>query len=339
MLRPFFFALFVLVVDLLGACNRQDPTDPPSVDANVEDATGDTTDADEEQPPDTPTDTAEPLDLDPAATDVPDSAPDAETDIVGDVADTADAKPPWKPDITGPSPYCEQQNVDLPMPGSPCTEEGKVRCTGAGAFDAPDTAEPSGLRCVKPNRVTCQKVGNALQWVLAACGPLNPGCDMYDPLDKYGNTGFYGAETMLCQENELGASCCPLDIADLTDPESPSLSARLCDPSANATMCQSKFIGLRHCQFLSEPFDSPTLEETKVTTYASCTDAAAKCRYWYYTKVCPYLYTKECAGLPPDGSGNPGPTAQVCIDLAEEPARCAETCQDLKKAGYPLPTK
>lgn len=283
-----------------------------------------------------PSDTAASTDAEATTTDAPDGS---EPDVAPDVADAPDAKPPWTPDITGPSPVCEQQNVDLPVPGSPCTEEGKVRCTGAGAFDAPDSSEPTGTRCVKPNRVTCQLVGGGLQWVLSACGPLNPACDMWDPLDKYGDTGLYQAETMLCQENELGASCCPHTIADLSDPSAPAWSASLCDPHAGATRCGAQFGDLRRCQFLSEPFESPNLEQSKLTKYASCIDASSKCRYWHYTKVCPALYPRECAGLPPKEDGSPGPWAQVCIDLASEPARCAESCQDLKDASYPLPTQ
>jgi len=81
------------------------------------------------------------------------------------------------------------------------------------------------------------------------------------------------------------------------------------------------------------------LDAVKFTKYSSYLDDAAKCRYRYATTACNSISMFKCTGIPYEQGDGWETTVQACVNLQGEPARCAETCQDLQKAGYQWPTK
>lgn len=227
---------------------------------------------------------------------------------------------------------CQKEAIDLPAPDSACTVEGSVRCTGAGSFSRSDATEPSGVRCIRPNRVICARSDAGLRWQLAACGPPPQSCN------AFAGTNDSAATTMLCQENERGAACCPLEVGDIKSPQSVYWGARLCDAPSGETKCAEPFGMLHRCQFINEAEGGEWLKTIR-GRYDNCAEATAQCRYWYTPSICPPVALNPCTGVDWEERGGWMDTVQACIDPPNEAARCAKNCQDLQKAGYPLPGK
>lgn len=230
---------------------------------------------------------------------------------------------------------CSQVGSNLPLPGEPCTEEGKSRCTNAGAEVVPDSSESSGIRCLRPNRVVCKKSRSGLVWEIVPCPPPPDACNAM--LTWGGTPDLLLAHSMVCEENEFGAGCCPHTIGNFDLPGHVSFRATLCDPQKDVVRCTSPLGEIKRCQFLSQPLDTPALESSKMTTYATCAAAAMQCRYWLTPTECAGIRLETCFRVPGEGA-TPG-LAGGCVDFAAEPPRCATSCQDLEQAGYPAPAK
>ena len=257
------------------------------------------------------------------ADDIADADLPATTDAqVEDAADVELGTPPtavtWElADPVGAACLAEVATATSdPRPGLPCSQEHELRCTLAGAYEK---SIPDRTYCVKPYRVRCALTNQGLRWQAETCNQPPAQCSDL----KWNPTS--------CQENEKGATCCPLEFRTQWPNGGIGKVATLCYQMDKSSLCWLPFTGAREsCQFLADPLEQAQLEKEKWEKSTLCGSWCKDCKYWYTTEVCKPVYQMSCPG-----GGVMGKSFQVCVSLPGQEDRCADNCQDLIDAGYP----
>lgn len=218
--------------------------------------------------------------------------------------------------------------ADLPVPGSPCQEEGRAECTRVGekAITQEDVFKAKVVNnnyqqffykaCGRPNRVLCGKgPSGALQWQLAACPPVSQDC-------------MIGQENV-CRQADGGAVCCPYYLAGA--PKGTTATSA-CDSDTSAKpACGTGTGRLWACTDYATAHAKwkeqyPQFLAKNEASFAACAPASPICKYQFPYIACPVVSMATCY------KGGSIYGGSMCVDNYENAGPgCLKDCADYKK--------